>query len=112
MPKVLNRTSQVLLLALLAAGLSAPLSAAESVNALDALQARAEAGQSEAQWQLGTNYEVGNGVEADVTMAAEWYRKAADQGNSKAQFSLGSCYENGMGVPLDYEEAAPAYPCG
>ncbi len=45
----------------------------------------AEQGDDIAQINLGCCYENGIGVEADETMATQWFEKAAKQGNSMAQ---------------------------
>ena len=56
---------------------------------IDALRARAEAGVTEAQLDLGLRYDLGKGVPQDDAEAVRWYRLAADQGLALAQFSLG-----------------------
>ena len=48
---------------------------------------------------------MGDGVPADKTEAAKWYRKAAEQGDAIAQCSLGNLYYGGDGVPVDKTEA-------
>jgi TPR repeat protein len=68
-------------------------------------RAAAEAGQAEAQFDLGVLYAQGRGVQRDLTEAARWYRKAADQGNATAQFALGQMYSRGWGVPRDEADA-------
>jgi len=72
---------------------------------IDALRVRAEAGDAEAQHNLGVRYANGQGVPQDDAEAARWYRLAADQGLALAQVNLGVRYENGRGVPQDYIEA-------
>ena len=67
----------------------------------DALRARAEAGDAEAQLSLGFMY---LGAQDDAE-AMRWYRRAADQGYARAQNILGVMYGNGEGVPQDYVEA-------
>ena len=73
------------------------------------IQRAAEHGDAEAQCQLGTMYEFGQGVTNDYAEAMKWYQKAAGQGFSVAQFCLGSMYEKGEGVPRNYAEAAKWY---
>jgi len=68
-------------------------------------KAGAEAGQAEAQFDLGVLYAQGFGVLRDLNAAASWYRKAADQGNAEAQFALGQMYAHGWGVPRDNADA-------
>ncbi len=68
-------------------------------------QARAENGDPDAQFQLGYNFENGQGTAADVTLAAKWYERAALQGHARAQYHLGLAYSNGVGVQWDLTEA-------
>jgi TPR repeat protein len=65
----------------------------------------AEAGQAEAQFDLGVLFAQGLGVQRDLTEAARWYQKAADQGNAEAQFALGQMYSRGWGAPRDEIDA-------
>jgi len=70
------------------------------------LRERAAAGDPEAQFTLGKNYEAGRGgLKKDYAEAANWYRRSADQGNVYAQASLGILYHAGKGVPLDNVQA-------
>jgi TPR repeat protein len=75
----------------------------------DELQAKAEAGDAEAQYLLGNRYYYGKGVAKDQTDGVKWYRKAAAQNYSKAQNKLGYCYESGEGVAKDLVEAVKWY---
>lgn len=68
-------------------------------------KASADAGQAEAQFDLGLLYAQGLGVRRDLSAAADWYRKAADQGNAEAEFALGQMYSRGWGVPRDEADA-------
>lgn len=68
-------------------------------------KAAADAGQAEAQFDLGLLYAQGLGVHRDLTEAARWYRKSADQGNGEAQFALGQLYSRGWGIPRDEADA-------
>ena len=68
-------------------------------------KAAAEAGQAQAQFDLGLLYAQGRGVPRDLTLAMSWYRKAADQGNAEAEFALGQMYSRGWGVPRDEADA-------
>ena len=72
-------------------------------------KAKAEAGDAEAQIDLGVMYEYGEGVEQDFKEAVKWYRKAAEQGDVNAQYNLGSRYYIGEGVPQDYVTAYAWY---
>lgn len=58
----------------------------------------AEAGDSEAQANVGEIFERGLGSEPNYEMAIIWYEKAAEQGNQRALFNLGTLYEQGLGV--------------
>jgi TPR repeat protein len=70
------------------------------------LRERAAAGDPEAQFSLGKNYEAGrSGLKKDYAEAAGWYRKSADQGNVYAQASLGILYHSGKGLPHDDVQA-------
>jgi len=68
-------------------------------------KAAADAGQAEAQFDLGVLYAQGLSVQRDLTAAANWYRKSAEQGNAAAQFALGQMYSRGWGVPRDLTDA-------
>jgi TPR repeat protein len=70
------------------------------------LRERAAAGDAEAQFTLGKNYEAGrSGLKKDYAEAATWYRKSAEQGNVYAQASLGILYHSGKGLPHDDVQA-------
>ena len=62
-----------------------------------------------AQNRLGTWYEHGMYVKADIVQAAAWYRLAAQSGNAVAQNNLGVLYHRGAGVPLDQKQAVSWY---
>jgi TPR repeat protein len=59
------------------------------------------AGDPLAQNDMGTRYEVGNGVTKDPREAAKWYLMAAQRGFIPAQYSLGLLYRYGQGVDRD-----------
>ena len=69
----------------------------------------AEAGDPEAQTNVGEIYERGLGAEPLYEAAVIWYQKAADQGYSRALFNLGTLYEQGHGVPADRLAALNLY---
>ena len=73
---------------LLAASLSVVAPAAAAPD-LTALQAKAQAGDAEAQFQLGEAYRAGKGVAADPETAIMWYRRATAQGHIRASEELG-----------------------
>jgi len=70
-----------------------------------ALLAKANAGEAEAQHQLGRSYFYGDGVRRNYAQAAIWYRKAAEQGNPDSQLKLGWMYQFGRGVPQNSAQA-------
>lgn len=74
---------------------------ADYKTALQVWLPTAEAGDAEAQTNVGEIFEKGLGGEPNYAAALIWYQKAADQGNARAQFNLGTLYEQGLGVPKD-----------
>ncbi|KKW90038.1 hypothetical protein YP76_21540 [Sphingobium chungbukense] len=52
-------------------------------------QPLAQAGDPDAQFNMGQAYKLGRGVKADPATAINWYRKAAAQGHSRAEDNLG-----------------------
>ena len=75
-------------------------------QALAQLRARAERGDAESQFELGTVFSLGKlGVPTNYVEAVKWFRQSADQNNAAAQQSLGACYERGEGVAKDEAEA-------
>jgi TPR repeat protein len=86
--------------------LLAALAAAQPPAGRPPLRERAAAGDPEAQFSLGKNYEAGrSGLKQDYAEAASWYRKSAEQGNVYAQASLGILYHSGKGLPHDDVQA-------
>jgi TPR repeat protein len=69
----------------------------------------ADQGNAGAQVELGSMYEIGQGVPKDEAEAVRWMRKAADQGDAHAQTILGAWYTYGICVPQDYAEAVRWY---
>jgi len=82
----MKRLMVALLLAAAGAAMVAPAGAAPD---LTTLQARAQAGDAEAQYQLGEAYRSGKGVPADPEAAIMWYRRATAQGHIRASEELG-----------------------
>jgi TPR repeat protein len=63
------------------------------------LRAKAEAGNAQAQNDLGEALYAGKrGVAKDAVAAVKWFRQAAEQNHPAAQSNLGVCYERGDGV--------------
>ena len=71
-----------------------------------ALRVKANAGDADAQFELGYAYSSGRGVPQDYAQAVAWFRKAAEQGDASAQSNLGRMYDLGQGVLQDYAQAA------
>ena len=64
----------------------------------------ADQGHAGAQYELGNNYALGQGVPQHYAEAVRWYR-LADQGVAWAQTYLWNMYETGKGVPPSYVQA-------
>jgi TPR repeat protein len=82
---------------------------AASAQTASDYRAAAEAGDADAQANLGLCYEHGTGVEMNQQEAVRWYRKAAEAGSPQGQEYLGVCYENGQGVTKNAPEAVRWY---
>lgn len=74
-------------------------------RAFELYLAAAEQGLAQAQFNTGSLYESGYGVEQDLSAAVRWYLKAAEQGNKFAMQNLGELYAEGKGVPQNQREA-------
>lgn len=74
---------------------------ADYKTALNVWMPAAEAGDANAQANVGEIFERGLGGSPNYKAAAIWYQKSAAQGNSRAQFNLGTLYEQGLGLPKD-----------
>lgn len=78
---------------------------AEPANALEQLRQAAEAGNADAQYQLGMSYwqktagmSMGDAGNSQYARDAEpWFRKAAEQGHAAAQFKIGDMYWRAWG---------------
>ncbi len=66
----------------------------------------AEAGDMEAQYQLGIQYLFGTDVPQDPAKAAGWFKKAADQGLVPAIRELGILMSSGEGIEPDPVQGA------
>jgi TPR repeat protein len=70
----------------------------------------AEAGNAEAQGNLGLIYKDGlGGIKQDLLTAANWLALAGSQGHIASQNRLAGMFENGQGVPKSMPEAARWY---
>jgi uncharacterized protein len=73
-----------------------------------ALKPLADQGDANAQYYVGSLYQVGHGVPASAHHAATWYEKAAQQNHALAQFALGFLLYYGGGEGDDALQANPA----
>lgn len=76
------------------------MTAGPSNNSQNIMRA-AEAGNVDAQCELGMMYEHGLGVPKDYQGAIFWYRTAADRGSGYAAYKIALMFENGHGVQPD-----------
>jgi len=83
---------------------AATLAAASILDPLLETRRLAEAGDANAQFELGEAYHKGQGVPQDFAEAISWYRKAAEQYHLCAMENLGEMFENGQGVRADRAE--------
>lgn len=68
------------------------------------LQAKADDGDSSAQYEVGFHY-----INRNSTLSAQWLEKAVAQGHAGAMFWLGRMYYLGKGVMLNIEKAISLY---
>lgn len=74
-------------------------------KSLQELEELADAGDADAEWQMGVRCHDGEGVPQDDARAVQWFRLAAEHGNVAAQGALGAYYWRGRGVPSDLSKA-------
>ena len=72
---------------------------------LDVLEAKAEAGDVEAQYEMGWRHALGMEVDLDDDVAVEWLEKAAAVGHMLAQNNMGARYYTGDGVEQNLKKA-------
>ncbi len=80
-----------------------------SAEQIKEIRTRAEQGDTEAQFNLGSAHFFGHGVAKDMREALRWFRKVAEQGMAEAQFFLGYAYSSGEGIVKDQREAVRWY---
>lgn len=68
---------------------------------LNAVEQESKSGSPSAACRLGNSYRVGEGVEKNERMAADWYIRAALAGSVDARSWLGTMMNAGRGVPAD-----------
>lgn len=73
------------------------------------LEARANSGDADAQYELGVRYEEGNGVLPNSQLAIEWLKKAEAQGHVNASYKLATAFAFGVDTEQDFERAMPHY---
>jgi TPR repeat protein len=87
----------------------APYRAKNYAQAFQLFLRAANAGNSKAQLQVGSQYEQGEGVPQNDVEAVRWYARSAANGNAIAQKNLGQMYENGQGIAENWPLAAEWY---
>ena len=73
------------------------------------LQQLAQGGQPAAQFELGTAYNIGNGVGTDLVAARSWFQRAAEGGHPMAQRQFAAFCRQGLGGPVDLPAALHWY---
>jgi uncharacterized protein len=73
--------------------------------ALAACREVAEAGDLQAQYEMGEFFYQGERVERDIDMALEWFEQASIQGHPRAQYQLGLMHFQGEGVTRNLPQA-------
>ena len=73
------------------------------------LERAANAGDRDAQFNLGNLYRNGRGGPVDYGRALGWFVRAANAGDESAQLALGELYEEGLGVRADGAQARHWY---
>jgi TPR repeat protein len=113
-----HRASLAAVVGAVALALAQPVAAGELEDGIDAYHQQdyakalelwkplAEQGNAAAQYQLGTLYAEGKGVQQSDATAVAWFARAANQGNAAAQYNLAASYAEGLGVPKDDAAAA------
>jgi hypothetical protein len=69
----------------------------------------ANAGDPQAEYQVGYMYQFGQGISQDYQAAVHWYALAAAQGSKMAQVNLGYLSAHGFGTARDYAAALRWY---
>ncbi len=80
-----------------------------ATNGIDWLHKAAENKHIMAQRWLARAYDTGTAVPKSVQDSIYWYRQAAEQNDVKSQIILAQIYENGEGVPKDIKESLSWY---
>ena len=83
----------------------ATVSAPKVNSPLSEILEKAESGDSDAQFELGARYDIGDGVHQNRREALRWFLKSAEAGNKYAQLKMGEAFWYGNGVSQDYVQA-------
>src|SRR5271154_4138472 len=81
------------------------LSKQDYQRSFDLFLKAAEVGNSDAMYNVGMQYDNGQGVHQDTQQAMAWYQKAAALGDSNAMVNIGTLYDIGQGIPQDDQQA-------
>lgn len=76
-----------------------------NIPSFNELMLRAKSGDLDAQYSIGTMYDVGEGIEENEEKAIEWYLKAASQGHAQAQYMMGMMYETSEHLSNDAHQS-------
>ena len=76
---------------------------------LEQYKQAAEAGDSDAMFNVGEMYAIGKGIVQDYDEAMQWYQKAADEGNTAAMIAMGKLYAEGKGAQQNFGKAMEWY---
>lgn len=74
-----------------------------------ALRQAAAKGDPRALFEIARRYTDGDGLDRDLSLAAQWYERAASRGYAPAQYRLGNFLEKGHGMPVDLPRSAQWY---
>jgi|GEM_PF-3489364 len=74
-------------------------------EAMKWLKSAAEAGFSQAQFELGYHYDLGLEIDKNAEIACQWFKLSAEQGHPEAQYYYAFCFYNGEVVVADFDEA-------
>lgn len=75
------------------------------VRSIADLLREAEAGDAQAQFEIGLAYQLGLGVGRDVVKARQWYERAAERDHPRGLLGLGFLLLQGQGGPQDFVRA-------
>ena len=75
----------------------------DAVQAFAAMRRAADAGHTQAAFNVAVMLDSGRGAPRDLAQAAIWYARAAARGSRRAAFNLGQLYASGDGVPKNVD---------